>query len=97
MRQLTHGTIHAYRRHRLAGETPCPSCSTAQADRQRLARARTCDRMQLPVDLIAELYLAAPPEVQERVDGYLTSPVVDVLVDRRDTAARYAATSAVAQ
>lgn len=46
--------------------------------------ARTAKRMQLPVSLIADLYNGAPIRLQVLVENYLTVPVVDILIARRD-------------
>lgn len=84
---MKHGTAAGYNRHRENNETPCVDCACARADYQRVKRARTSTRIQVPVDLVAELYLAAPPALQVAVERAMTTRVLDALVARLDAKA----------
>lgn len=82
---MKHGTPAGYNRHLAADEAPCTACNDAKNDYRKLVRARTASRMQMPVNLIAGLYLAAPIKLQEMVEEYLTAPAIDALVARLDS------------
>ncbi|RYF57655.1 MAG: hypothetical protein EOO27_14890 [Comamonadaceae bacterium] len=50
----------------------------------RAYRALYATAIQMPVDLFAELYLAAPPQTQERIEQHYGITAVDRLVERYD-------------
>lgn len=70
-----HGTYAAWNRHMRAHEAPCEPCAEAAREYQRERRLRhgpgfnyRSKSVTVPNTLLAELYLNAPIELQDRVD-----------------------------
>lgn len=85
---MQHGTRAGYVEHRRRGEDPCGPCTEGQARGNRAYRARTASRMQLPVELIVELYSDATIGQQVKIEKALGQEVVDTLLARFDGGTR---------
>jgi hypothetical protein len=59
-----------------------PTSKRYQANRATKARYATA--IQIPVGMFAEMYLAAPPQTQERIEQHYGINTVDRLVERYD-------------
>jgi len=84
------GTTSGYERHRRNNETPCDHCATARREYQQEWRARGgviqhhTRSVRVPKMLLAEMYLNAPFELQERIEKELGQRRIDTLVRQFD-------------
>lgn len=83
------GTTSGYERHRRNNETPCHHCATARREYQREWRSRGVlyqhtRGIVVPKLLLAEMYLNAPYELQERIEAELGRRRIDQLVKLYD-------------
>lgn len=89
-RPVACGTYSGYTSHYQRGETPCAACKAARLDydRRRRATKRTAalieDGVTVPSIMLAELYLAAPISLQDRLDQHLGTDLVDALIKAHD-------------
>jgi len=88
--EATCGTSSGYTIHHRRGESPCGPCLAARRDydRRRWAVKRASvaieDGVRVPAIDFAELYLAAPIELQDRLDKRLGTITIDALIKAYD-------------
>lgn len=82
------GTRQGYQKHKRLKQDACEPCLVAQREYKREWRARSTVKSDLgrpsnvlvPKMLLVELYLAAPDELQERLEDELGSKRIEFLV-----------------
>ncbi|QIX48913.1 MULTISPECIES: hypothetical protein [Rhodococcus] len=82
-----HGTYGGYKRHLRNRTQPCTECLEAHNEYQQRRRALTARNVLVPTELLVELYLSSPPEVQVKTEDMLGAKRLEVLVQRVDEAA----------
>ncbi|MBH0121535.1 hypothetical protein I0Q12_19280 [Rhodococcus sp. CX] len=88
--QVSCGTNSGYHTHLRRGEKACDPCKAAHTDYQR--RANAVRRSKKLIDqgvtvqavTFAELYLAAPVPLQNRLDHQLGADIIDALIKAHD-------------
>ncbi|WP_367128277.1 hypothetical protein [Saccharothrix sp. HUAS TT1] len=88
---IQHGTPAGFDRHRALGDEPCGECTAAAAIhaayRQEVTDLLATGAAQVPLDLLGALLLAAPTELEERVEQVLGATCVEVAIDAAERAA----------
>ncbi|MDV2474208.1 hypothetical protein F8M49_29945 [Rhodococcus zopfii] len=88
--RVTCGTNSGYHIHRRNGQKACDDCRAAHTDYQRrtavVKRSKKLidNGVTVPAITFAELYLAAPVPLQDRIDRHLGTDLVDALIKAHD-------------
>lgn len=84
---IPHGTPRGYNLHRARGEQPCDDCTHRyNTYREEVRALLDAGVVQVPLELLGALLIAAPTELEERVEQVLGATCVEVAIDAAERA-----------